>query len=96
MGQSQTSNSQFSFETLRFFSSNCVHSEFASQESGIQVYKSNLVSMIVFWKLFSSRLFLDFLHQTDSVRVELNFLFVLEGQYIYQLREHIVLRIALE
>ena len=35
-----------SFETLRFFSSNCVNSEFASQESGIQVYKSNLVSMI--------------------------------------------------
>lgn len=52
--------------------------------------------MIVFWKLFSSGLFLDFLHQTDSVRVELNFLFVLEGQYIYQLRDHIVLRIALE
>lgn len=52
--------------------------------------------MIVFWKLFSSVLFLDFLHQTDSVHVELNFLFVLERQYIYQLREHIVLRIALE
>lgn len=46
MGQSQTLNSQFRFETLRFFGSNCVHSEFASQESGIQVYKSNLVSMI--------------------------------------------------